>query len=338
MSVLLCLALPIPAACPARSDPIPCCSTCYPVLHRAGRLIVSEDRAVGSVPWKVYGQLALRMGLPLTLLIAGAWREGWKRLWDEIRGAGGRTERARWQQGEGCGYLRPPAGQHMRPFGFFFSSLFALPRAPWHPLQLAWWLGRPSCCLETTGWACGPAKAPRSSSRCVPLQGLPQPSALLNSRSGTCLLGPGPGRDDADPRHVGWSPAHHWLSQCRAPPLSNSLHLQLNWVWVYAIITGESQPVAGGGPCMVASHPPHAASAACELARLLLRPRSAPAAPAVRCPATATTAAPPGRPTHRRRHPDRILFSLLPLLHGGAASGHAAAPRNAGAGGWGGGG
>ena len=45
--------------------------TCNPSLPPAGRLIVAEDRASGSVPWSIYGRFALRMGLPVVCVITG---------------------------------------------------------------------------------------------------------------------------------------------------------------------------------------------------------------------------------------------------------------------------
>ncbi|KAL4420399.1 hypothetical protein ABPG75_010055 [Micractinium tetrahymenae] len=39
---------------------------------KSGRLIVTEDRAVGSVSWAIYGRFAQRMGLPVVTLIAAA--------------------------------------------------------------------------------------------------------------------------------------------------------------------------------------------------------------------------------------------------------------------------
>lgn len=140
----------IPSAWPTHSPP---------PAALAGRLIVSEDRAVGSVPWRVYGQLALRMGLPLTLLIAGARRPE--------RGLGGRRGVGERGREPGVGTTRLQATTHI-----FRSAPALTPRPPWHPpgtpcLQPGWWPGRASCCLGTTGWACGPARTPRSSSRWV---------------------------------------------------------------------------------------------------------------------------------------------------------------------------
>jgi hypothetical protein len=51
-------------------------SMCPPCPASADRLLVTEDQAVGSVPWSIYGRYATRMGLPVVFLIAGKPREG----------------------------------------------------------------------------------------------------------------------------------------------------------------------------------------------------------------------------------------------------------------------
>lgn len=54
------------------SMPLRCNQIHMPALPcPAGRLIVTEDQAVGSVPWSIYGRYAARMGLPVVFLIAG---------------------------------------------------------------------------------------------------------------------------------------------------------------------------------------------------------------------------------------------------------------------------